>query len=136
MMRRRLVLPSVPQSVPHAVRFVEAMATEQGLANEMVDRLLLATSEAVSNGIVHGNRYDPLKHVRVDWESEDNLARLIVEDEGVGLSRQRAVSPDLPDDAMQTSGRGLYIISVLAEHLQVEGCRVTMIFEPRPEERP
>lgn len=44
-------------------------------------------SEIIKNAIVHGNRKDPEKKIKVWWEfnSEKKFARIIVEDEGEGF---------------------------------------------------
>lgn len=130
-MIRRLLLASVPQSVPKAVRFVESRALEHQLPQELTDRIMLATSEAVANAIVHGNRYDPLKHVALDWSFEDSRVALSIRDEGRGLQSKRVDDPALPADMMQTSGRGLYIMNMLADQVNAEEGHLHLVFQPR-----
>lgn len=42
-------------------------------------------SELVKNGIIHGNKYDPLKAIRIWYSFSKSEARVIVEDQGDGF---------------------------------------------------
>ncbi len=132
---RRLFLPSIPGAVARAVHFAERVAREDGVADEVVDRLALAAGEAVANAAVHGNRLDPLRHVLVEW-TPDGGGRLCVEDEGAGLADGVLDAAALPDDPMSTGGRGLFILKALADDVRLEqgGRRVCLRFVPRPPE--
>ncbi len=134
-MERRLVLPSVPASVPRAVRFAEASARQAHLPRPLVDRLLLATGEAVANAIHHGNDEDPEKQVQLTWEAGADGWALTVEDERRVLTQAAFEQAHLPSDAMQTSGRGLYIMSELADAVEVRDGVLTLRFVIRDAER-
>jgi len=132
-MVRRLQLPSQPLSAAHAVRFAEEVGREAGLPTEAVDRLVLAAGEAVTNAIRHGNRLDPVRQVELVWRSDENGDWLEVSDEGPGIALDRILRAELPADASETSGRGLFLIRVLSDAVDVEGARLRMRFEPRPD---
>lgn len=134
-MERLLLLPSVPESVPRAVRFAESVAEEAGLPGPLTDRLMLVAGEAVSNAITHGNRLDPLRHVRLAWRSDGGGGWLSVEDERKALTAADFDDPQLPDDAMQTSGRGLYIMAALADEIVVEDGVLALRFVERADEQ-
>ena len=42
-------------------------------------------SELVRNGIIHGNKYDPQKSIKIWYSFNDKEGRLIVEDQGEGF---------------------------------------------------
>jgi serine/threonine-protein kinase RsbW len=133
-MVRRLQLPSEPASAAHAVRFAEAIAREVAFPSETEDRLVLAMGEAITNAIRHGNALDPRRLVRVEWSGDGEGGWLDVEDEGPGLDPGRLQDALLPANPTQTNGRGLFLIRMLADRVEVEGARLRMWFAPRPGE--
>lgn len=136
MMDRSLRLSSKPASAARAVHFAEAVAREVGLPEEAADRLVLAMGEAITNAIQHGNRRDPRRTVEVRWAGDDGGVWLYVEDEGEGLDPSRLRHAALPTDPLQTSGRGLFLIRMLADRVEVEGACLRLWFTPRPDEAP
>lgn len=129
----RLVLPSTPEAVSQAVRFAETAATNAAFPNEVVDRMLLAVGEAVANSVEHGNRADHDCSVTLEWLGDLHGGWLSVEDEGSGLTLDRLLGATLPKDALQTGGRGLFIIRELSDNIKVEeeGRRLMLWFAPR-----
>ena len=82
-------------------------------------RVLLASTEALTNAIEHGS--PPGASVRVDLSITPDRADVLVVDEGhpdVDLPRV----PDTPPPPTQTRGRGLIIISRLADDFDLRPC--------------
>ena len=93
---------------------------EFGADEEVVSSALLVAGEAVANAVGHGNGLDPAKSVRVTCWLEDGEIGMGVEDEGTGISEDRLQQAALPDDPMDTHGRGLYIMKSLADRVWLE----------------
>jgi hypothetical protein len=55
------------------------------------------------------------------WDGDGEDGTLAIEDEGDGLSLRRVQEAELPADPYQTGGRGLYLIRMLADRVEVEG---------------
>jgi serine/threonine-protein kinase RsbW len=70
----------------------------------------LAAEEAIVNAIVHGNRLDPAKKVRVSCHVDADRVRIEIVDEGEGFDP--AIVPDctLEDRLDVPSGRGVMLI--------------------------
>jgi len=132
-MVRRALLPSVPGSVPRAAHFAEAAARDAGFDEATRDRMVLAATEAAANAVTHGNRLDPIRHVVLEWRGGKEGGWLFVEDEGEGLAEQRLTRAALPEDPLDTGGRGLYILKSLADEIRLErgGRRIGLRFTPR-----
>ena len=131
-----LVLPSRPESVAFAVRAAEEAAAAAGLSAPVTERFLLAASEAVANAVEHGNGDDPARKVRVGWAFEGEGVALWVEDEGEGVALERILAAELPADPYRTEGRGLYLIRMLADGVDVDRSRLCLRFVPRPDDQP
>jgi anti-sigma regulatory factor (Ser/Thr protein kinase) len=102
--------PAVADSVPEARNAVAAFAASAGADSELVDAARLATSEAVTNAVVHAYRRRRSGHIHVaSWLVGEELW-VLVADDGSGL-RPRVDSPGL--------GLGLSLIAQLCDGLAV-----------------
>lgn len=129
---RSLELPSVPESVSVAVEAAEQASREAGLGEEAVARASLVVAEAVANAVEHAPSSALRAEVRFEaWTDADALC-LRVCDAGAGPSAQVLAEATLPDDLLQTHGRGLYLIRVLSDHVEVEDGCLRITIRPRP----
>jgi len=91
-------------------------ALEQGFAVET------ALREALANAIVHGNRQDPRKKVRVCCACQaDGGILIIVKDEGQGFDPARLPSPLVGESIYSEHGRGIYLINRLMDEVRFDG---------------
>jgi anti-sigma regulatory factor (Ser/Thr protein kinase) len=70
----------------------------------------LAVEEAIDNGLRHGNRGDPTKHVRIRCYVRPELMLAEVEDEGLGFDPALVADPALAEDPERARGRGLLLM--------------------------
>lgn len=81
-------------------------------------RLRVTLAEALANAILRGNREDPTKSVVIRAELFAESIRLSIEDEGHGFDFARSSTQMLPDSLEDERGRGLFIISQLADRVE------------------
>jgi len=88
-------------------------------AQESLDEVSLALSEALANAIIHGNREDPSKKVRVcgACESQEQLL-LVITDEGEGFDPAAIPDPTIADNVFSTHGRGVFLIKRLMDQTE------------------
>jgi anti-sigma regulatory factor (Ser/Thr protein kinase) len=98
------VFPSVAPSAANARRFVGTALQRWGCPQDLIERVLLLTSELVTNAYRHA-RSDTRLLVRCD----DDRVRVEVRDTGPGDVKLR------PLDANRTDGRGLHIVDSLSD---------------------
>jgi anti-sigma regulatory factor (Ser/Thr protein kinase) len=119
-----LTLPPTSSSLPDLRRSVAH--TLGDLNQEVVDDVLLALDEAVSNAIRHGSRGG--EQVLVTVESDDEWVEMTVRDGGPTPRLPRL--PAEPPPVLQTGGRGLWLILQLVDEVRVQriedGTRLTM----------
>jgi len=95
--------------------WLEATLESFFVAKEDSSRMVLATGEAFSNALLHGNRANPRKKVQVQISrSGDGLAAR-VGDEGEGSQPRSPRKSELFD----TSGRGWELMHKLADRVSV-----------------
>ena len=80
-------------------------------------RLCTVVAEAVANAMLYGNENDPSRRVTVEIELHDDRVIISVSDEGEGFDPQALPDPTAPDAIELTTGRGLYMIHSLADHV-------------------
>ena len=110
-----------------AWRLVVNLPSERGSNRQVTDQLLeqlgvhgwppadifaihLAAEEAIVNAIVHGNKLDPAKTVRVSCAVTPQMARIEITDAGVGFD-PGAVPDCTCDERLEVpSGRGVMLM--------------------------
>ncbi len=130
-LRRRLALPSQESEIETAVEWLEGIAEELNLGEETTHRLIVATSEAVTNSLHHGNEYDPVKDVIVEVNVTSEAVDVTVSDEGGGFQRTDVEDPLLEQNLENVGGRGVYLMEELTDRIeyQEDGCKVRLRFD-------
>jgi serine/threonine-protein kinase RsbW len=119
-----LTLPPTSSCLPDLRRSVAR--TLGGVDDEVLADVLLALDEAVSNAIRHGSRAgDP---VLVSVQADGEWVEMMVHDGGPTPRLPRL--PAEPPPALQTGGRGLWLILQLVDEVRLQrigdGTRLTM----------
>ena len=88
--------------------FVETLL-EPVICKETAKKIELGLHEALVNAVVHGNLSNPNKVVRVRRILTPNWFIWQIQDEGIGIVKNKRQS-SLPLDIDANSGRGMYLI--------------------------
>lgn len=96
----------------------------------------LAAEEAIVNAIVHGNKLDSAKVVRVACVVSPTLARIEVTDEGPGFDPGSVPDCRLEDRLDAPSGRGVMLMRTFMTRIEysARGNRVLMEKQKSPAE--
>jgi serine/threonine-protein kinase RsbW len=117
-MMRESWLPAAPESAPLARAIVREAAVEHGLDGDSAWDLMLATTEAVANAVLHGSA------CHLDDNGDCILLRVMPWDDGQGLSVEvcdcgRFEEKPLPTAPDATHGRGIPIIAAVVDHFEL-----------------
>jgi len=98
---------------------------------DLVHKIMLLTSEAVTNAIEHGNAFDESKSVVLEFKCGISLLEVWVEDEGEGYHRSEVANPLTDDHLLSEGGRGIFLIEELADEVRYgkRGRRIGMMFD-------
>lgn len=113
--RFSLQLKSIPENIVLLEPFVEKAKPYCHVSNEQYHNILLVLTEAVNNSIVHGNRADPDKKVRIQMNINTQSLRFVVQDEGHGFDLSQIPDPTSPNQLTQPNGRGVFLMRCLAD---------------------
>lgn len=122
-------LPSDLKLMNGVLNYLMERIIKLGIVKPESSNLFVALDEAIANAIIHGNRNDPNKIVRITAELTPKEARFTIEDEGEGFDVGSVPDPRDPANLFKPSGRGvLLIFNIMDEASYNErGNRLTMV---------
>ena len=115
-----LVLASKPREVKKVERFICTVKRFAHLDEDQFYRVLVATTEAVNNGIIHGNGRDPKKKVAVTCIIGQSTLVIRVHDEGPGFDAVHLPNPLTRENILLEHGRGVFLIRSLMDAVEFE----------------
>lgn len=123
------VFESRREIIGTAVDRIMAVIRRMPCAEGHLAEIEVALTEALANAVVHGNREDPNKLVRISAACTDNEQLLIsVTDQGEGFDWSCLPDPTVAENLFSSHGRGVFLIRRLmdeAEH-ELGGRRIVM----------
>jgi len=105
-----LTLPSRIEAVNEAADAVAEVLKRAGLGEEVAFAVDLAIREAVTNAVLHGNKENKMKAVRVHVSTSPDSIELSVHDEGSGFNPEAVPDPTAAENILKTSGRGIFFM--------------------------
>ena len=131
--------PSTLESVDLAEEEILAAAEQAGFDEDDRHRIGMAVRECMVNAIVHGNRYNRNKRVRVSVAIESAHFTIRITDEGEGFEMQEVPDPLHDTNLLRHSGRGLFLMGAFMDDMKVRkvspaGTEVTLVKNIGPKE--
>lgn len=83
--------------------------------------IALAVREAAANAVKHGNRFDSLKTVAVEFRITAAQLRIEITDQGGGFSAATVADPLLENNLLKASGRGLLLMRTIMDEVHFSG---------------
>ncbi|WP_321294943.1 ATP-binding protein [Marinifilum fragile] len=125
-----LVFPSELENISRVERLIDDISSSYNLSSEIYGKISVAIIEAVNNAILHGNRLDVSKNVKVEYNIDEESIQFIIEDEGSGFDFENIPDPTLPENIEKTHGRGIFLMNHLADDIEFceNGALVDMKF--------
>ena len=125
-----LKLSSTFDNLERAVNEAEGFMSRMTTDEELAYRVVLLTSEAVTNAMEHGNKWNADKHITLELIATRDRIELKVSDEGEGFESDDVPDPRYGDNVLNGRGRGLFFMEELASelHLERDGCLLRLVF--------
>jgi serine/threonine-protein kinase RsbW len=112
-------LESTLQSVDRAEELVVESAKKAGINEDDSLSLGMAVRECMVNAVVHGNRYNLNKKVRLRVSRTARQLIVKIADEGEGFELEELPDPLADENLLKHSGRGIFIIREFTDDFQV-----------------
>ena len=115
-----IVLASTFDELERAIDFIEDFVELNKLDEDLLDRMRLVGSEAITNAIEHGNQLDASKKVKVCMGISDGFVEMRVTDEGPGFVIEEIPDPLASENLLAEGGRGVYFIFEFSDEVVFE----------------
>lgn len=113
--KETLILKSDPREILKVEYFLEKLNRIIHLDDMKFNKLLVATTEAVNNGIIHGNKRDSKKKVVLTCRLRNKKVTVIIKDEGRGLDPEMLPDPLSEENLLRENGRGVFLMRSLMD---------------------
>lgn len=124
-------LDSSLDSVNKIEQIAETWAERAGFDEDTVPHIAMAVREAAVNAVLHGNSYDPNKHITASFESTSEALTIRIADQGPGLNPDTLPDPLAPENILRGSGRGIFLIRAFMDEVNFRqlhpGTELTLI---------
>lgn len=129
--RVSFTLDSSLDSVNKLEQTAEQCAARAGFDENTIPHIAMAVREAAVNAVLHGNAYDPNKHVTASFETTADSFIIRVSDQGPGLDPDAVPDPLAPENILRGSGRGIFLIRAFMDEVNFRqlhpGTELTLI---------
>ena len=116
-MRKDFEISSASENLRIVEKVIDDMSLELDLTDEIYGNVLVATMEATNNAIIHGNKSDPNKQVKLEIiKTEQDLVIKVV-DQGTGFDYSSVPDPTAPENLEKINGRGIFLMKRLSDDL-------------------
>ncbi len=116
-MKKEINISSKIESLSIVENLIDELSIDLGLVADIYGNILIAVIEAVTNAIVHGNRNDETKFVKISFYHEKSFLVVKVEDQGFGFQFDDIPDPTKPDNVEKPDGRGVFLMRHLADEI-------------------
>jgi serine/threonine-protein kinase RsbW len=120
-------LPSIETIEENALEF----ARRAGFDEDDAGNVGMVAREAAVNAIVHGNQYDPGRHVTANFEASSSAVTIRIADEGTGFDADAIPDPLAAENLLRTSGRGVFLMRAFMDEVHFRqlspGTEITLI---------
>ncbi|MGQ9847947.1 MAG: ATP-binding protein [Bacteroidales bacterium] len=119
-MKNSIEFPSKIENINIVERLVDELTQQYRINSEIYGNMLVSMVEAVNNAIIHGNKLDESKSVKIEYEIDNNVFMFSIKDEGNGFDYKNIPDPTSPENIEKPHGRGIFLISHLVDELTFE----------------
>jgi serine/threonine-protein kinase RsbW len=119
------------ESVGAVEAAAEKLATEAGLGEEERFHVTMAVREAAVNAVMHGNEYNPKKHIAFSFENTGAALVFTIADQGKDIDPDSLPNPLAPENLLRGTGRGIFLIRSFMDEVHFRqlhpGTEVTLV---------
>jgi serine/threonine-protein kinase RsbW len=128
----QIEIPSTLDYLPKVDEIIEGKLKKLRVKEDQIADIAISVTEAVTNAVVHGNKNDPSKKVKISLRMDSSCVEVTVEDEGVGFDPGSVQSPIEEENLLKEVGRGIFILRSLMDKVDIffgpkKGTKVKMV---------
>ena len=123
-------IPSLSENIRIVESFIDNAREKYDFNDDIYGNIMIAVTESVNNAIVHGNKSNKNKNVKLSLQLDENQVHFTVEDEGPGFKYEDLPDPTAPENLEKPSGRGIFLMKNLCDEVKFhdDGKKVELSF--------
>jgi len=131
--RLDLNIASTFDELDRAVEQLQDFIPTLDIDDDLSYRVILLASEALTNAIEHGNKWDENKQATLKLIMEGDRIEMTVTDQGDGIHWTQG-DPLEEKNRLSDHGRGQFFMRKMADevYIDVENCRLDLVFHCTP----
>ena len=110
-------IPSLLENVRIVESLIDNKKEKYFINDDIYGNIMIAVTESVTNAIIHGNKLNPKKNVRLGVLLEKRFIKFTIEDEGTGFNYKELPNPLLSENINKPNGRGIFLIKSLCDEI-------------------
>ncbi|MFN8236648.1 MAG: ATP-binding protein [Chitinophagales bacterium] len=114
----KLKISSRLENIAKVETLIESLRDQFQISERQYGNMLLASVEAVTNAIEHGNNLDEKKEVKIEAYRCERFFNVFVRDQGKGFNPDGLPDPTTPEFREQPDGRGVFLMRKLADEVR------------------
>ncbi|WP_215225489.1 ATP-binding protein [Echinicola shivajiensis] len=116
----KISIPSLIENIKIIESFIDNAKEKFQINDDIYGNIMISVTECVSNAIIHGNRGDAQKTVKLELTFLEDQLKFIIEDEGKGFDFDNLQDPTAPENIEKSGGRGVFIMKNLCDEVKFE----------------
>jgi len=113
-------LPYTIASIAMVEELIDQYKKDDKIPEVLYGNCLIATTEAVTNAINHGNKLDESKKILLQFKFRKKEIVVEIMDEGSGFDYANLADPTAENNLEKTEGRGVFIMESLCDKVDFE----------------
>ena len=115
---QEIQISSKTENLTVVATLVDEVCEEFKINEDYYGNILIALTEAVTNAIQHGNKYDPEKNINLQFVPNQRQLVFTIKDQGPGFDFNNLPDPTEPENIQKPHGRGIYLMKHLADNVE------------------
>ncbi|MFP5470022.1 MAG: ATP-binding protein [Bacteroidia bacterium] len=116
---KSIQINSKTENITLVEKLIDEVCEEHKVNEDYYGNILIAITEAVNNAILHGNKNNPDKLVKIHVETVSNKhLSFKISDQGKGFDYDGLPDPTDPENLEKPNGRGVFLMKNLADEVK------------------
>lgn len=126
----KLEINSDISNISQVEQLIDTVCEDLNVSEDNYGNILIAVTEAVNNAIIHGNKNNPEKLVKVEVDKITKEVVFSIYDDGGGFDFTKLPDPTAPENIEKPDGRGIFLMKNLSDKVEFfdEGKKVSITF--------
>lgn len=113
-------IPSLAENIRIIESFIDNAKDKFNLNDDIYGNIMISVTESVNNAIIHGNKKDKEKNVKISLSLNEGMIKFKIADQGPGFDYASLPDPTSPENIEKPGGRGIFLMRHLADEIDFE----------------